>query len=81
MDSEDVLKYENSIGGKVVFSYEVSKLDWCAIDDLVLERSRKDGPIKQLKYKCRKSRKEKISFNLLFFLRYGVFYFFIYFSQ
>lgn len=32
-------------------SFEVSTLDWCAIDDLVLERSRKDGPIKQLKYR------------------------------
>lgn len=111
LNFEDVLKYENLIGGKVVASYEeadgtrvriyedgnvaricytltsvfpsiktqnkcfggineveqsrkealssylcmpsfeVSKLDWCEIDDLVLERSKNDGPIKQLKYK------------------------------
>lgn len=105
LNSEDVLKYEELIGGKVASSYEeadgtcvrvyedgnvvrihytltslfpniemqdkcldqwqkeelssylhmssseVSKLDWSAIDDLVLERSRNDGPIKQLKYK------------------------------
>lgn len=34
-----------------ISSSDASKLDWSAIDDLVLERSRKDGPIKQLRYR------------------------------
>ena len=34
-----------------ISSSDASKLDWSAFDDLVLERSRKDGPIKQLRYR------------------------------
>ena len=51
MDEREQWLKENLSSYLRIPSSEASKLDWSAIDDLVLERSRKDGPIKQLRYR------------------------------
>ena len=45
MDEREQWLKENLSSYLRIPSSEASKLDWSAIDDLVLERSRKDGPI------------------------------------
>ena len=51
MDEREQWLKENLSSYLRIPSSVASKLDWSAIDDLVLERSRKDGPIKQLRYR------------------------------